>query len=195
MTGVLLYVSDERVTTDGTALWTPHPCQMLRGVPSEGSLSQEDGVPRVAVLIADPHPATRSAIRTALEAASTLKVVGEAPDLQSAINAVSARQVDIVLADARLAGLGSESARGGLEQLSRRTQVIVMGMSDPRVYTAPLQAAGAAGYWPKDGDIDQLTRLLHGDLHRHPGSQPLASPSATTLPRSATHPAARRLSF
>lgn len=168
---------------------------MLRGVPSDGPLRQGDDAPRVAVLIADPHPGTRNAIRTALEAANTLKIVGEAPDLQSAINAVSARQVDIVLADARLAGLGSESARGGLEQLSRRTQVIVMGMSDPRVYTAPLQAAGAAGYWPKDGDIDQLTRQLDGDLHRHPGSQPLASPSATTLPRSATHPAARGLSF
>jgi len=162
---------------------------MLRGVPNEGPLSQGDGAPRVAVLIADPHPGTRSAIRTALEAANTLKIVGEAPDLQSAINAVSARQVDIVLADARLAGLGSESARGGLEQLSRRTQVIVMGMSDPRVYTAPLQAAGAAGYWPKDGDLAQLTILLGADSHRHPGSQPLASPSATTLPGPATPPA------
>ena len=111
---------------------------MLRGVPNDGPLRQEDGAPRVAVLIADPHPGTRSAIRNALKAADTVKVVGEAPDLLSAIKAVSAGQVDIVLADARLAGLGSESARGGLDQLSRRTQVIVMGLatraSTPRPY-------------------------------------------------------------
>lgn len=78
---------------------------MLRSVPNEGPLSQGDRAPRVAVLIADPHPGTRSAIRNALEAANTVKVVGEAPDLLSAIDAVSAGRVDIVLADARLAGL------------------------------------------------------------------------------------------
>ena len=102
----------------------------------------------------------------------------------SAINAVSADQVDIVLADARLAGLGSESARAGLEQLSRRTPVIVMGMSDPRVYTAPLQAAGAAGYWPKDGDLAQLTGLLDAASHRHPR---IATVSVTTRLPSAAH--------
>jgi two-component system, NarL family, invasion response regulator UvrY len=144
---------------------------MLRSVPDEGPLSQGDRAPGVAVLIADPHPGTRSAIRDALEAANTVKVVGEAPDLLSAIDAVSAGRVDIVLADARLAGLGSKSARGGLEQLSRRTEVIVMGMSDPRIYAAPLQAAGAAGYWPKDGDLAQLTGLLDAAAHRHPASQ------------------------
>ena len=155
---------------------------MLRGVPSGGLLRQEDGAPRVAVLIADPHPGTRSAIRSALKAADTVKVVGEAPDLQSAIKAVSAGQVDIVLADVRLAGLGSESAPGGLEQLARRTQVIVMGMGDPRIYAGPLQAAGAAGYWPKDGDLAQLSGLLDAAAHRHPASQPSASRRATTLP-------------
>jgi len=148
---------------------------MLRGVPSDGPLTQGDGAPRVAVLIADPHTGTRSAIRNALEAANTVRVVGEAPDLLSAIKAVSGGHVHIVLADARLAGVGSESALGGLEQLSRRAQVIVMGMSDPRVYAAPLQAAGAAGYWPKDGDLAQLTELLHAASRRHPASQPSAS--------------------
>ena len=114
----------------------------------------------VAVLIADPHPTSRSALRIALEDAETVRVVGEAPGLTGAIKAVSVSQVDIVLADSRVAGIGSESARAGLVQLSRRVPVIVMGMGDPRVYTAALQAAGAAGYWPKDGDLAQLTQLL-----------------------------------
>jgi DNA-binding NarL/FixJ family response regulator len=96
------------------------------------------------------------------------KFVGEAPDLRSAISAVSADEVDIVLADSRVAGLGSDSARSGLEQLSCRTPLIVMGMSDPRVCTAPLQAAGAAGYWPKDGDLAELARLLEAAAHRYP---------------------------
>lgn len=149
---------------------------MLRSVPNDGPPNQWDRAPRVAVLIADPHPGTRSAIRDALKAADTVKVVGEAPDLPSAINAVSADQVDIVLADARLAGLGSQSARAGLEQLSRRTQVIVMGMSDPRIYAAPLEAAGAAGYWAKDGDLAQLIGLLDAASHRQPGISTVSGP-------------------
>lgn len=142
---------------------------MLRSVPNDEPLGQGDRRSRVAVLIADPHAGTRSAIRNALKDAKMVKVVGEAPDLPSAISAVSADQVDIVLADSRVAGLGSESARSGLEQLSCRTPLIVMGMSDPRVYTAPLQAAGALGYWPKDGDLVELTRLLEAAVTGHPG--------------------------
>lgn len=141
---------------------------MLRSVPNDGPLNQGDRTPRVAVLIADPHPGTRSALTNALKHANTVEVVGQASDLPSVINAVSTDQVDVVLADSRLAGLGSESARAGLEQLSRRTPVIVMGMSDARVYTPPLRVAGAAGYWAKDGDLAQLTGLLNAAAHHQP---------------------------
>ena len=128
------------------------------------------------MLIADPHPASRSALQIALDDAETVRVVGDAPDLTVAIKAVSVAQVDIVLADSRVARIGSESARAGLVQLSRRVPVIVMGMGDPRVYTAPLQAAGAAGYWPKDGDLAQLTQLLSTPAHGRPRT---ATASAT----------------
>jgi two-component system, NarL family, invasion response regulator UvrY len=141
---------------------------MFTSVPDNGLPGQGDRAPRVAVLIADPHPGSRTAIRNALIDAGTVTVVGEASDLASAIDAVAADRVDIVLADARVAGIRSESARAGLEELSRRTPVIVMGMSDPRVYTAPLKAAGAAGYWPKDGDLAQLTGLLDVASHGQP---------------------------
>ena len=141
---------------------------MLTGLPADGQLRDDDAARGVAVLIADPHPATRRAIHNALKAEKTVQVVGEAPDLPSALRAVSAGQADIVLADSGVAGLGSESARAGLERLLRQAPVIVMGMTDARVYTAPLQAAGAAGYWPKDGDPAQLTELLSTAAHRHP---------------------------
>jgi DNA-binding NarL/FixJ family response regulator len=141
---------------------------MLMSLPDDRQPRQDDQAHSVGVLIADPHPGVRSAIRNALKDAITVKVVGEAPDLPSTINAVSSNQVDIVLADSQLAGLGSEAARAGLTELTRRAPVIVMGMSDPRAYTMPLQAAGAAGYWPKDGDLAQLTGLLGAEAHPHP---------------------------
>jgi DNA-binding NarL/FixJ family response regulator len=133
---------------------------MLVSLPNDESMRQDDRARCVAVLIADPHQGTRSALRIALTDAEAVQVVGEAPDVPSAIGAVSGAHVDIVLADSGIAGLRSESARAGLVELSRRVPVIVMGMSDPCAYTAPIRAAGAAGYWPKDGDLAQLTELL-----------------------------------
>ena len=43
-----------------------------------------------------------------------------------------------------------------------------MGMGDPRVYTTPLQTAGATDYWPKDGDLEQLTKRLTAAADSHP---------------------------
>lgn len=142
---------------------------MLVGLSNHERLRRGDRARGVAVLIADPHPGTRSALRVALMDAEAVNVVGEAQDLASAISAVSAAQIDIVLADARIAGLRSEAARAGLAQLSRRVPVVVMAMSDPRFYTVPTQAAGAKGYWSKDGDLGQLSELLRAAANRHPG--------------------------
>lgn len=140
---------------------------MVAGLPNDEQ-TRGDRAPSVAVLIADPHSASRSALRIALEDAETVRVVGEAAGLRGAIKAVAGSQVDVVLADSRVAGIGSESARAGLVQLSRRVPVFVMGMGDPRVYTPALQAAGAAGYWPKDGDPAHLAHLLSTSAHGRP---------------------------
>ena len=160
-----------------------HPRWMVVRLADDEQVRRGDRARGAAVLIADPHPATRGALRTALDYAEMVRVVGDAYDLPSAIRAVSADQADIVLADSRIAGLGSESARAGLSQLSRQAPVIVIGMTDPRFYTAPLLAAGAAGYWPKDGDLAQLTELLSAAARRHPrtasvgGTKRLLKPS------------------
>jgi DNA-binding NarL/FixJ family response regulator len=139
---------------------------MLVGLPTNKQPRLDDQANSIAVLIADPHPRTRSGLRIALKHSEPVRVVGEAPDLASAISTVSSTRVDVVLADSRLAGLASESARAGLAQLTRRVPVIVMGMGDPRDYTAPLQAAGATDYWAKDGNLEQLTeRLITAAAH------------------------------
>jgi DNA-binding NarL/FixJ family response regulator len=129
-------------------------------VPTTDRSIMDDRVNHPAVLIADPHAATRTGLRTALDASDGPSVVAEAPDLTTALRTLRHARVDVVLADARLAGLRSDSARDGLALLSSRVPVVVMGMGDPRVYTTPLQADGAIGYWPKDGDLAQLIELL-----------------------------------
>lgn len=132
---------------------------MLVGLPQNESIPQDDQAV-MSVLIVDPHSAMRSALRIALTDVRAVQVVGEAPDVPSAITAISHVHIDIVLADSGIAGLRGESARAGLAELSRRVPVIVLGMGDPRAYTAPLRTAGAAGYWAKSGDLGELIELL-----------------------------------
>lgn len=155
---------------------------MLVGLPNNEQSRPRDQASSIAVLIADPHPSTRSGLRIALKHFETIRVVGEAPDLASAITAVSSARVDVVLADSGLAGLTSESARAALAQLTRRVQVIVMGMGDPRVYTAPLQAAGATDYWAKDGDLEQLTKRLIAAADAHPRTATLSTTKQSPKP-------------
>ncbi len=62
-----------------------------------------------------------------------------------------------------------------LDQTRPLWEVIMMGLNDLRFYTAPLQAAGAAGDRPKDGDLAQLSELL---TPGHPARQQSAPPHA-----------------
>jgi DNA-binding NarL/FixJ family response regulator len=153
---------------------------MLVGLPNDKPMQADDQAV-VSVLIADPHSAMRSALRIALTDAPAVHVAGEAPDLASAIAAISDAHIDIVLADSRIAGLVSESARAGLAELSRLVPVIVMGMGDPRAYTAPLRTVGAAGYWAKGGNLGDLIELLGAAAA--PTAPDRGSPPRFALPR------------
>jgi DNA-binding NarL/FixJ family response regulator len=101
---------------------------------------------------------TRAGLRAWLGAtAATI----DAPDLLGAVRASRDHAIDVAVVDARLAGPGTPEAREGLRALSRRVPVVVMGMAgDPAPYSVAVLAAGGAGYWRKDDDVDELVKLL-----------------------------------
>jgi hypothetical protein len=45
-----------------------------------------------------------------------------------------------------------------------------MGMGDPALYAASYIAAGASGYWAKDGDLTALVGLLRAAVDRRPAA-------------------------
>ena len=62
---------------------------MLVGLPNDDQPRLREDASGIAVLIADAHAGTRSGLRIALKNSHTVRVVGESPDLASAIRAVS----------------------------------------------------------------------------------------------------------
>jgi hypothetical protein len=83
-------------------------------------------------------------------------------------SAGGARAVTVAFVHSRLAEL--PLAVDALRALARRVPVVVMGTGDPTLYAAPYVAAGASGYWAKDGDLPALVGRLRAAVYRRPAA-------------------------
>jgi DNA-binding NarL/FixJ family response regulator len=120
----------------------------------------------IELLVVDPHPAMRAALRAALELEDGIRVAGEAGDVLGALRVAADAPLTVALVDSRLAGVQSPLALDALRALARRVTVVVMGTGDPALYAASYVGAGASGYWAKDGDLAALVGLLRAATNR-----------------------------
>jgi DNA-binding NarL/FixJ family response regulator len=111
----------------------------------------------IEVAIVERHDGFRAALNDLLGGESDLRVLSFR-DTESFVAAD--RDVDVILADERLAGVSSGAARAALASVSRRAPVLVMGTGEPDAYAEAVTGAGAVGYWPKYGDVDTLVRTV-----------------------------------
>jgi DNA-binding NarL/FixJ family response regulator len=124
----------------------------------------------MGVLVVDPHPAMRRALRAALELEDGIRVAGEAGDMLTALRDAADSRIAVALVDSRLAGLQSPLALDALRTLARRVRLVVMGTGDPELYAASYFDAGASGYWAKDGELPALVALLRAGVDRRPAA-------------------------
>ena len=104
---------------------------------------------QIRVLIADDHPIFRHGIRTLLETASDLTVVGEATSGDEAVTLADSLVPDVILMDLQMPGLnGIEATRRICQSCpSRRILVVTMFDDDASVFAA--MRAGARGFVPR----------------------------------------------
>lgn len=114
----------------------------------------------IRVLIADDHPIFRHGIRTLLESASDLAVVGEATSGDEAVTLADSLVPDVILMDLQMPGLnGIEATRRICQSCpSRRILVVTMFDDDASVFAA--MRAGARGYFLKDAAKDEVLRAI-----------------------------------
>ncbi len=124
----------------------------------------------IELLVVDPHPAMRGALRAALEFEDGIRVAGEAGDMLAALRVAADERITMAIIDSRLAGLRAPLALDALRALARRLPVVVMGTGDPALYAAAYVAAGASGYWAKDGELTALVGLLRAAVDRRPAA-------------------------
>jgi DNA-binding NarL/FixJ family response regulator len=102
---------------------------------------------RARVLIADPSPASRSALRATLERRG-LAVCGELADLPSAVDAAARRHPDVCLLDAAIAGRAFEAV-DEIRNAAPDTRVVMLSTSSSDEELLEAVAAGASGHLAK----------------------------------------------
>lgn len=119
-----------------------------------------DSMTTVRILIADDYSPLRMALVRALQGKPQIEVVGEAADGGSAVRLAGQLKPDIVLMDISMPGLDGVEATRRIVRQNPDVNVIGLSVHCFEVYAREMLEAGARAYLLKDGDIDELLRVI-----------------------------------
>jgi len=109
----------------------------------------------ITVVLADPHPAQRRAVRTVLDAHPRLHVLAAAGHREAASELVQVLEPDAIVIDVGLLAC-SEFPLSGWGPISHATRLVGIGPRDDDQLARWLRRAGFAGYVPAARLSDDL---------------------------------------
>lgn len=114
----------------------------------------------IRVFIADDHELVRYALRTMLDDEPDIEVVGESEDGEGAVEGVKCGEVDVVLLDLRMPGMGGVEACRCINEACPDTRVLVLTSFDDDDEIFGVLSVGAAGYILKDTRPDRVVQAV-----------------------------------
>jgi DNA-binding NarL/FixJ family response regulator len=152
-----------------------------------------DGRPqgqRPRVLLVDDHHLFRSGVRS--EIGDALEVVGEADDVEPAIELICERRPDVVLLDVHLPAGGGQAVVEAVGRLDPGVRFLALSASDAPEDVIAVIRAGARGYVTKNISgpelIDAVRRVATGDAVFSPRLAGFVLDAFASLPGAATPP-------
>ena len=116
----------------------------------------------IRIVLVDDHPIVRRGIRSMLEKADDLVVVGEADNGEDALHLVDHLTPDVLLLDMQMPGMtGLEVARR-LSADGSAVRVMALSAHDDEQYIFGLLDHGAAGYLTKDEAPSTIVEAVRG---------------------------------
>jgi DNA-binding NarL/FixJ family response regulator len=101
------------------------------------------------ILIVDDHPLFREGLRQMIDHEADLKVCGEAPDAESALEAINELKPDLAIVDISLGGSNGIDLIKNIKATHEDFPVLVVSMHDESLYAERALRAGALGYLMK----------------------------------------------
>lgn len=114
----------------------------------------------IRIFIADDHELVRYALRRLLEDEVGIEVVGESADGEGAVDGVCGHDVDVVLLDLRMPGMGGVEACRRIKQCRPEVNVLVLTSFGDDDEVFGVLAAGAGGYILKDTRPEQVIQAV-----------------------------------
>jgi DNA-binding NarL/FixJ family response regulator len=116
----------------------------------------------INVVLADDHPVVRSGIRTLLEKAPDISVVGEASDGYETLRLVDNLKPHVLLLDMELPGLKGIEVAQQLKASGATVRILALSAYDDEQYIFGLFSTGAVGYMTKDEALSTITDAVRG---------------------------------
>lgn len=129
----------------------------------------------IKVLLADDQSLVRSGFRMLIDSADDMETVGEVDNGKAAVEAVRARDIDVVLMDIRMPVMDGTEATRLINQMDVGTRVLVLTTFDLDEYVFTALRNGASGFLLKDALPDQLL----GAIRSVAKGDAVVAPSAT----------------
>jgi DNA-binding NarL/FixJ family response regulator len=117
------------------------------------------------VVIVDDHQMFRAGVR--VELGDRVEVIGDAPDVESAIELIRRTEPDVVLLDVHMPGGGGKAVLETVASTHPDVRFLALSVSDAAEDVISVIRAGARGYVTKtiSGDelVDAIRRVADGD--------------------------------
>ncbi len=130
----------------------------LRIAPTDGSTRKAEG--RLRVIVGDPDPLARRAIRDALDAASGFLITAEAKDGVELVELALHYRPELVLAEVALPALDGIAACTQIAQRAPEVRVVMFSVPQSRETELRALRAGASGFLSKSMSIESIGRAL-----------------------------------
>jgi two-component system response regulator DegU len=117
---------------------------------------------KVRVVLADDHAAVRSGIRTLLEKADDITIVGEACNGEEALVLASEFIPDVLLLDMEMPKLNGMQVAQKINEKDLPIQIVVLSAYDDIEYISNMLDIGVAGYLTKDEVPGLLFNAIRG---------------------------------
>ena len=121
--------------------------------------------PAIRVLVVDDYPVTRQGVRTILEQAPDIAVIGEAADGTEAMALVERLRPDVVLLDVEMPGPRAWEVEAWIREQYPQTIGLVLSAHDRDAYLSEMMKAGAVGYLDKQLLAPQLVQAIRRAAH------------------------------